>query len=117
MPWLTNKKTGKPFNTDWIDEDTKQKDRQIAENEKQADVLNDSNMFKDGDTPKSIDSKATYHIKKISLDDSKDSDYGKNSGEDTKAILKGFHYEEIIPGEGMWYKNGATYAFDVKKEK
>ena len=34
--WLTNKETGAHFNTDWFDE----KERQIAENKKQADKLN-----------------------------------------------------------------------------
>ena len=44
MPWYTNKETGGKFNTDWLDEDEKQKDRQIAENAKEADRLNDKKV-------------------------------------------------------------------------
>lgn len=39
--WLTNSKTGRPFNTDWID-----KDRQIAQNKKEADKLNVNDLPK-----------------------------------------------------------------------
>ena len=39
MPWLTNKETGGHFNTDWL-EDEKTKNKQIAENKKQADERN-----------------------------------------------------------------------------
>ena len=46
MPWLTNKETGGHFNTDWL-EDEKTKNKQIAENKKQADAKNkgESNPF------------------------------------------------------------------------
>lgn len=40
MAWLTNTKTGKPFNTDWLDEENKKKYAQIEENKRQANVLN-----------------------------------------------------------------------------
>ena len=39
MPWITTKQ-GKHINTDWFDEDEKRKEKQIAENEKQADIRN-----------------------------------------------------------------------------
>ena len=39
MPWLTTK-DGRHFNTDWIDQDAKQKERQINANKKQADEKN-----------------------------------------------------------------------------
>ena len=115
--WLTNKETGGVFNTDWAD-----KERQIAENKRQADERNskkddDKFKFKEGDTPKTLDKKGRYKVQKIALDDSKDSDYGEMSGEDAAGVLKGFRYEEPIPGDGMWYKNGASYAFDVKRVK
>lgn len=37
MTWLTNKKTGARFNTDWLDKDEQTKNRQIADNNKEAD--------------------------------------------------------------------------------
>lgn len=46
MAWLTNKDTGGHFNTDWLEEE-KTKNKQIAENKKQADAKNkgESNPF------------------------------------------------------------------------
>lgn len=38
--WLTNKETGGKFNTDWINEEESKKQKQIANNKKQADKLN-----------------------------------------------------------------------------
>ena len=40
--WLTNKKTGKKFNTDWIKKDADDKDRQIEQNRREADRLNNN---------------------------------------------------------------------------
>lgn len=48
MGWITTK-SGKRINTDWFDDDTKQKERQIAENKKQANKKNNKapDKFKD----------------------------------------------------------------------
>lgn len=40
MAWLTNKKTGAHFNTDWLADDIEKRDNQIAQNKAQADKLN-----------------------------------------------------------------------------
>lgn len=74
--------------------------------------------FSNGDTPKSLSDTSYYTVKKIALDDSKDADYGSMIGSDAKLVLKGFHYEELFPGEGMWYSDKIkTYGFDVKLKK
>lgn len=99
-------------------DDEDKKARQIEENQKQANEKNASTeeyKFKDGDTPKVLDDGASYRVKQISSAEGKDKDYGYMSGKEAKEIIKGFHYEELFPGEGMWYKNGVKYAYDIVK--
>ena len=72
--------------------------------------------FKDGDTPKTLDRDGYYKITKISeYENIPDEDYGTMIGSDAQLVLKGFHYEEILEGDGMWYKRGASYGFDVRR--
>lgn len=40
MAWLTNTKTGKPFNTDWLDAEDRKKYAQIEKNQAEAKKLN-----------------------------------------------------------------------------
>jgi len=78
---------------------------------------NKSTGFKDGDTPKAIDDNETYEVIKVSLDDNKDANMGFMSGKDAKSILKDCKYEEMVPGDGMWYKRGvSTYGYTLKKK-
>jgi hypothetical protein len=114
IAWITKNGKHIPIFDEGPTEDEKKKDREIAESKKQADEKN--KKFKDGDTPKVIDIKAIYTMKKIALDDSKDADYGQLSGTDVKDMLKGFHYEELFPGEGMWYKTGVNYGYDIRRK-
>ena len=73
--------------------------------------------FKDGDTPKSLDDNATYEIIKVGFADNKDSDMGSMCGADAKLVLKNCRYEEMVPGDGMWFKRGVhTYGYSVKKK-
>ena len=55
-----------------------------------------------------------YKVTRISLDGNKDSDFGVLTGAELKSVLKGFHFEDVIPGDGMWFKTGLKYGFDVK---
>ena len=73
--------------------------------------------FKDGDTPKVIDVNAYYRVEKYTSNGKPDSDYGSMIGSDVKDILKGFHYEELFDGEGMWYKSRAAYGYYVERVK
>lgn len=115
MAWITTK-DGRRVDTEWFTEDERKKYQQIKENQKQADEkkTNEPQAFKNGDTPKVLNDSATYRVKKISVGKSSDSDYGNLRGEDAKGVLKGFHYEELFAGQGMWYKDGVGYGFDVK---
>jgi len=115
MPWITTK-SGKRINTDWFDDDEKKKHQQIEENKKQADEKNDTNKFNDGDTSKVLDDNTFYTVKRISLHGD-DKNYGNMSGKDAKELIKGFHYEELVPGDGMWVKDGSKYSFDVTISK
>lgn len=100
--WITVGGKHIPIFDDELEEDKKAKEE---------------HAFKDGDTPRVLDDNATYEVTKISLDDSKDANYGTMNGADAKLIIKGCKYEEIVPGDGMWYKSGVSnYAYDIKRK-
>ena len=47
MPWLTNKKTGAKFNTDWLKDDEKKKYREIDTSKKMASILSEDPLLND----------------------------------------------------------------------
>ena len=117
MAWFTTD-DGRRVNTDWFDEDEKKKYSQIEANKQEASKRNQAQSdggFKDGDTPKVLDKNATYKVEKISIGRGKDENYGNLQGSDVIPLLKGFHYEEMVPGDGMWYKDGVKYGFSVTR--
>ena len=112
--WITvNGKHIPIFEDVSISDDQDKKEKQIAENEQEGSAMNES--FNDGDTPRKLDKKGHYTIKKIALDDSKDSDYGQMIGEDAQAVLKGYHYDAEYE---MWFKSGVpNHGLEVKRVK
>ena len=68
-------------------------------------------MFRDGDTPKALVDSKQYKVERVSNTDSKD--YGWMSGAEAKELLKGFHYEEMVLGDGMWWSNSVKYGYTV----
>ena len=70
-------------------------------------------MFRDGDTPKVLVDNKYYRVDKVTADSIISA--GTMCGLDVKAVIKGFHFEEMVPGDGMWYKNSVKYAYSVEE--
>jgi hypothetical protein len=70
--------------------------------------------LKNGDTPRKLPKDGRYLIQKWGTDGLV-GDYGELGYADTVATLRGFHYEELFPGEGMWAKPGIRYMYSVER--
>lgn len=66
------------------------------------------------DTPRSLDKNGYYQVEKWGSD-GKVADYDVNNYKDTVGLIKGYHYEELVPGDGMWVKPGSKYSFSVER--
>ncbi len=60
-----------------------------------------------------VEANKNYRVWKYN--NNSDSDLGILTGEDVKKLLKGYKYEELLPGMGMWYSEGGRIAYDVKE--
>ena len=71
-----------------------------------------NSILKDGATPRHLPKE--YHYEVSRWDNVGSRNYGRLSYSDTVATLRGFHYEELVPGDGMWVRPKTSYAYSVE---
>lgn len=76
--------------------------------------LND--ILHDGDTPKKLPKNFYYEVEKWD-NSGLVGNYGRLSYSDTIGLLRGFHYDELFPGDGMWNRAGCNYSYSVEISK
>ena len=109
--WLTNKETGAHFNTDWLDEDNKKKERQIANNKKQADRMNEKYLSRERFNAEA--KKQKIDITSEDIDEYVTSSYGANSLGDKISKFIDNAPEDIKVGDEEIYRG---LYFNSKKE-
>ena len=74
-----------------------------------------SDGFKDGDTSDALIDNAFYKVIRWSTNTSRD--YGVMTGADAKLMLKGYQYQQLGIGDGMWFhKSGnSRFGYDVRR--
>ena len=74
-----------------------------------------NSILKDGDTPRKLPKDLYYEIER--WDSNGCSKYGRLNYTDTVGLIKGFHYEELVPGDGMWVNPSCSYYYSVEISK
>lgn len=72
--------------------------------------------FKNGDTASALKDTASYRVVRENRNGTY-RDYGVMTGADAKQMLKDYQYEELVPGDGMWYRKGGRVAFGYSVEE
>ena len=72
-------------------------------------------LLKDGDTPRKLPKGYYYQIEKWGRD-GRIANYGRLNYADTLAMLRGFKYKELVPGDGMWVKGTCTYNVEISDD-
>lgn len=76
-------------------------------------IIQLNSILHDGDTPRKLPKDLYYEVDKWDTNGLVGK-YGRLSYKDTVGTLRGFHYEELVPGDGMWIKTGCKYAYSVE---
>lgn len=80
---------------------------------KSEELLRLNSILKPGDTPRKLPKDYHYEVEKWG-NDGLIGIYGRLNYADTIATLRGFHYEELVPGDGMWINSKVNYAYSVE---